>query len=419
MSDGKPAVATRRAAMATIGAAVLGTVAACKTGGEVTWHQAGEDVGGSPSSSPSAQPLALTILPAETADVQPGVGVTVTAENGTVTAVTVTSSGGTAIKGKLSDDHTTWTSTSKIRYNTTYKVAASATNANGEKVNKSTSFKTAKPSNFTRAYLRQCDTVLLDGGTFGVAQPIVVWWDEQISDRAAAEKAFEVISEPAQEGAWRWVSADTMHWRPKEYWQTGTKVTVNANIYGMHFGKGLYGEEDRTASFTISDSKRVAIADSNTKHMLVYIDGKLVRDIPISMGKGGTTTGSDGQVIDFWTRTGVHVVMDHQPEVRMWSGSYGITDKSDPNFYDEKILLAVHISYAGEYVHLADWNIPKQGHINSSHGCINVGPSHAKWFYDTFKAGDIVEVKNTPKKLAVTDGLGDWTLTWEQWTAPA
>lgn len=419
MSDGKRPVASRRAVMATMGAAVLATVAGCKSGG-ATWRNAGDNGtggGGSPSPTEPALPLALNIRPTGTTNVQPGEGVTVTAENGTLAAVTVTSTNGTVIKGKLSDDQATWTSTSKIGYNTSYKVTASAVNPTGEKIDKAASFKTAKASNFTLPYLRQSDTVLLDGGTFGVAQPVVVWWDEPITDKDAAEKAFEVVSEPVQEGAWKWLSSNTMHWRPREYWQTGTKVTVNANVYGMHFGNGLYGQENRTASFTIGANKRVAIADSNTKHMLVYVDDKMVRDIPISMGKGGTTRGSSGQIIDFWTRSGVHVVMDHQPVVRMWSGSYGITDKSDPNYYDQKIKLAVHVSYAGEYVHLADWNIPKHGYVNTSHGCINVGPMHAKWFYDNFKAGDIVEVTNTPKKLELTDGLGDWTITWEQWTA--
>jgi hypothetical protein len=64
---------------------------------------------------------------------------------------------------------------------------------------------------------------------------------------------------------------------------------------------------------------------------------------------------------------------------------------------------------------MADWNIPKQGKENSSHGCINVGPANAQWFYDTFGVGDVVEVRNTPKKLPLTDGLGDWTIPWSSW----
>jgi lipoprotein-anchoring transpeptidase ErfK/SrfK len=99
----------------------------------------------------------------------------------------------------------------------------------------------------------------------------------------------------------------------------------------------------------------------------------------------------------------------------MTSASFGITDKSSPNYYDEKIKKSIRISGAGEFVHLADWNIPKHGRQNTSHGCINVAPAYIFWFFDQFGAGDIVDVKNTSKKLALRDGLGDWTMSWEKW----
>jgi lipoprotein-anchoring transpeptidase ErfK/SrfK len=109
------------------------------------------------------------------------------------------------------------------------------------------------------------------------------------------------------------------------------------------------------------------------------------------------------------------VVIGKTPTTRMTSASYGLTDPKDPNFYDEIIKLTVQISYSGEYVHLADWNIPAHGHANTSHGCINVGPAYAQWFYDNFNAGDVVDVKNSPITLAETNGLGDWTVSWDQW----
>jgi lipoprotein-anchoring transpeptidase ErfK/SrfK len=90
-------------------------------------------------------------------------------------------------------------------------------------------------------------------------------------------------------------------------------------------------------------------------------------------------------------------------------------DKTDPNYYVANIAKAVRISGDGEFVHLADWNIPQQGHVNTSHGCINVGPDYIYWFYNTFRAGDIVDVTGTPLNLALTNGLGDWTLSWAQW----
>ncbi|NYF59325.1 L,D-transpeptidase family protein [Micromonospora purpureochromogenes] len=63
----------------------------------------------------------------------------------------------------------------------------------------------------------------------------------------------------------------------------------------------------------------------------------------------------------------------------------------------------------------ADWNIGAHGRENTSHGCINVGPDHARWFYETFRLGDVVDVRNTPRRMALTDGVGDWTVRWDKW----
>ena len=55
---------------------------------------------------------------------------------------------------------------------------------------------------------------------------------------------------------------------------------------------------------------------------------------------------------------------------------------------------------------------------NTSHGCLNVSPVNAKWFYDNITRGDIVIVKNTSGgTLSGTDGLGDWNVPWPVWKA--
>ena len=69
------------------------------------------------------------------------------------------------------------------------------------------------------------------------------------------------------------------------------------------------------------------------------------------------------------------------------------------------------MSYSGIYVHSAPWSVGSQGRSNVSHGCLNVSPSNAVWFYDNTKRGDIVEVINTVgSTLPGTDGLGDWNI---------
>jgi hypothetical protein len=76
---------------------------------------------------------------------------------------------------------------------------------------------------------------------------------------------------------------------------------------------------------------------------------------------------------------------------------------------------ATQISYSGIYVRSAPWSVGGQGYPNTSHGCLNVSPSNAVWFYDNTKRGNIVEVLNTlGSTLSGTDGLGDWNIPWEQ-----
>jgi hypothetical protein len=69
-------------------------------------------------------------------------------------------------------------------------------------------------------------------------------------------------------------------------------------------------------------------------------------------------------------------------------------------------------------VHSAPWSVGAQGHTNTSHGCLNVSPSNAVWFYDHIKRGDIVEIINTVgPTLSGIEGLGDWNIPWLQWKA--
>ncbi|HLT11506.1 MAG TPA: Ig-like domain-containing protein [Micromonosporaceae bacterium] len=387
-----------------------------------------------PLGPPPASAVLSISHEADAKGISPADPVVVEVTGGTLTDVKVTNPDGKVVKGEYDETKTTWRTTEYLGYNKKYTIVASSVGEDGGVVEETRTFRTVKPDNYTLPYLRanggdsraeNGHQSLLDGNTYGVGQPIVVWFDEPIKDKAAAEATLKVTTTPEVEGAWRWRDDREVHWRPKEYWPPGTKVTVEANVYGKHFGGGLYGQEDRKASFTIGRSK-IAVADEDTKRMKVYIDGKLVTKIngkdvsdgiPISMGKGGTERGANGQIVDYTTKSGPHVITLKYEVYRMTSASYGITDPNSPNFYDERIKKSIRISGDGEFVHLADWNIWAHGKQNTSHGCINVGPDYIYWFYDNFGAGDIVEVVNTSKKLDWRNGLGDWVLSWEEWIA--
>jgi lipoprotein-anchoring transpeptidase ErfK/SrfK len=399
----------------------LGATAACSGSPGASWNDHG--LPGLNTSPPQA--AVLTIAPgANTKDFAPADPVTVSISNGTLNDVSLTNPDGRKVQGDFNADKTQWTASEKVGYDKKYTFAVTGVGANGQPVQQTSSFTTVTPGNLTLPYLRANVAQLLDKGTFGVGQPIVVWFDEAIKDKAAAEKSLVVTTDPPGiVGGWYWMDDHEVHWRPKDYWPSGTKVHVEANVYGRDLGNGLYGQEDREASFTIGQSK-IAVADSNTHRMKVYIDGKQVTTIngldvtagiPISMGKGGTETTPEGVVVDFTTNSGPHVVMMKYEVYRMSSASFGIKDPKDPNFYDTNIKKAIRITNDGEFVHLADWNIPQQGFVNTSHGCVNVGPSYIYWFYDQFGAGDIVNVTGTNRHLDKRNGLGDWVVPWDQW----
>jgi len=323
--------------------------------------------------------------------------VTVSAGDGVLGAVTMINEDGDSVAGKLSPDGLTWATAEPLGYNKQYTLSAEALGLGGVARNRMT-FETASPENLTMPYVMPND-----GEVVGVGQPIAVRFDEDIPNRLAAQKAITVTTSPPVEGAFYWLNNREVRWRPAEYWQPGTAVEVAVNTYGVDLGDGLFGQEDITTRFTVGDQV-IATADDNTKTLTVRRNGEVVKTMPISMGKDSTPTDNGAYIIgDRYT----HLIMD--------SSTYGVPVNS-PNGYRLEVDWATQMSYSGIYVHSAPWSVGSQGSTNVSHGCLNVSPNNAIWFYDNTKRGDIVEVINTVgPTLSGTDGLGDWNIPWEQW----
>jgi lipoprotein-anchoring transpeptidase ErfK/SrfK len=406
---------SRRKAIATAaGVAAGATLAGCgDKANSAAWRAAGTPI--SPSPSPSLVPVGYTVTPAADAtDVLPGSPVVVAVTGGTLQTVSV-AAGGKALAGALDAGARTWRSTDPLSYGLTYTVTASVADATGTPVQKTSTFTTVKPaSTASITFQANAMQILKTGATYGVGQPVVVRFSRAVTDKAAAEKAVVIEASPSVDGKFFWLDKQTVHWRPAQYWAKGTTIKVSVNALGVNLGGGVYGAANASTNFTIG-RKLVAVADNNTHVTQVFVDGVMVRNMLCSMGKGGYTKTSDGTQIHFWTQDGVHVVLEKDQVVNMTSSSYGITNKSDPNFYDEDVQLCTRISYSGEYLHSAPWNMADHGKRNTSHGCINLSPEDAQWVYDTFLLGDVVEVKNSPKPLPVWDGLGDWQLAYDQY----
>lgn len=410
---------TKRVRFAPAVLAALATTAALLTGcssttGSAHWNSGGPTgTGSTVSPGTTSGPAKVAVVPATKAkDVAPGSPVRVNATGATtVTSVTLTA-GSKSVAGAIAADGHSWTSTGKLSFGTKYTVKVVAAGI----APMTSTFTTASPNHTIQPILQENGYALLrDGGTYGVGEPIIVHFSHPVSDREAAVKALTVTSTPAVEGRWHWINSTNAHYRPEKYWATGTTITVRASVYGVKLGSGTYGSSNASATIHIGES-HVAIADAKTHHMKVYVDGAMVRDIPVSLGMGGSTKGDNGQVVDFWTRSGPHVVILKSLTHYMASDTFGLSDPSSKYYYAPVLIKdTVRISYAGEFVHLRTWSLSQIGHRNTSHGCINVGPKDAKWIYDLLIPGDVVDVTGTPKTLPLTDGLGDWTIPWSQW----
>ncbi len=408
-------ISRRKALVGAAGVAAGATLAGCgnaKTH-DAAWRPAGSPISGSPS--PSGPPVTFTVTPAaDSTNVSPGTPVVVSVSGGTLQTVSL-AAGGKAVAGAMDPDNRTWRSTELLGYGLTYTVTASINDGTATPVQKTSSFTTLKPAS-TASITFQANAlqILNTGGTYGVGQPVCVRFSRAVTDKAAAEKAIVIEASPSVDGKFFWLDKQTVHWRPAQYWAKGTSVKVTVNALGVDLGGGVFGAGNASTNFTIGRSL-IAYADNNTHYTQVFVDGQMIRNMACSMGKGGYTTAADGSQIHFWTQDGVHVVLEKDTQVQMTSSSYGITNKSDPNYYDEIVQLATRISYSGEYLHSAPWNMPDHGKRNSSHGCINLSPEDAQWVFDNFILGDVVIVKNSPKPLPVWDGLGDWQLSYDQY----
>ena len=167
------------------------------------------------------------------------------------------------------------------------------------------------------------------GETVGVAQPIIIRFNEPVGDRAAAERAIEITSQPAVGGHFYWASDQQVRWKPFEFWPAHTTVDVQA------------GGSD--SSFTIGDAL-VTVADDNTKTITVTRNGEVVRTMPTSFGKSGHETPN-----------GTYIVGDKFREMYMDSSTYGVP-VDDPEGYRTYVEYATRMSNSGIFIHAAPWS---------------------------------------------------------------
>ncbi|WP_072690740.1 L,D-transpeptidase [Rhodococcus marinonascens] len=355
---------------------------------------------GSTSGTATAPPgpiVEVTQNPASgTEDVNPVAPISITASQGTFTDISLVNAQDQSVEGALSPDRTTFTVGEALGYGSTYTWKGTAVGTDGKSVAVDGSFATLEPEKTVSAALN-----IGDGQEVGIAAPIIVQFHGTVEDKAAAEKALTVTTDPPTSGSWAWLPDDNgsrAHWRPQNYWAPGTTVDLDARLYGVDFGAGAYGAADLTLDFTVGRSQ-IVIANAPSHRMQVVRDGETIMDIPVSYGEGNEPRNV--------TRSGIHMVTEKYEDFLM----------SNPPFYENvRERWAVRISNNGEFIHANPETIGVQGSSNVTNGCINLSLADAQQYFGTAMYGDPVEVTGTSIDLSAADGdIYDWAIDWPTW----
>jgi lipoprotein-anchoring transpeptidase ErfK/SrfK len=343
-----------------------------------------------------SEPPTLAITPAANATNLPiSTEIGTKVSNGTISSVNLQEQGGGQVAGAMRADGSSWLPSRALKYGKTYTAQVTASGTDGQTTTQSVTFSTRRSAG------EQVDTTLYmrDGGKYGVAMPVAVQFDPEVppSARAGVQRRLFVTSTPAQPGAWRWFTGKQVIFRPATYWKPGTKLTVRAALNGLPLGGGKFGDEDHTARATIGSDFQMRV-DNRTKTMSAYANGKLLKRIPVSMGKPSTPSSSGTMVV--MTRED-STVFDTFAE--LGAAGYRVT-----------VQWAERLTWGGEFIHSAPWSVWDQGRTNVSHGCINVSPSNAEWIYDHVKIGDPITIRGTEHKLDPGNGWTAWDMSWKE-----
>ncbi len=204
------------------------------------------------------------------------------------------------------------------------------------------------------------------GAVVGVGYPVTVTFTAPVGDRAAAERGIDITSSGNTPGRFSWVSADVVQWIPDGFWPPHSTVRIDA--HGLSTG------------FETGDAV-LGVADISDHTFTVSVNGEVLRVMPASMGKPKRPT-----------PIGSFTALSKERSIKFDSRTIGIP-LSDPEGYLIDGQYAVRVTWGGVYVHSAPWSVGSQGYSNVSHGCINLSPDNAAWYFDTVHLGDPIIVQ--------------------------
>ncbi|MGV3102467.1 Ig-like domain-containing protein [Rothia sp. 32237D007AR] len=387
---------TRRS-FVTVGA--LGTVAlaACSTSESARPSSETSSASATPSPTPTVKFLGtIEVSPAlDEIEINPLETVTVTTADSTLTKVTVTTAKGEELAGELAADGKSWASTDRMLFHRDYTVRWEATDAAGTKGSGKSTFSTV-----SAAYEVDTRLNIEEGASYGIGKIIQFNFSEPILNKAEVEKRITIKGGGDQAGKFRWYNDYMVRYRLEDKWATNSTISITVDIFGLDVGNGMIGNHTTTYTFK-TWNKRYALADNNTKTIKMYVDDALVREAPITLGNA-----------DWPSVVGQLVIIEQAESYYFNPGSLNLT-VNDPHYYEPFwASWTSRLTAGGVFVHQAlpsAWS--SVGVVNVSHGCIGLLPEDAKFFYNTFGVGDVVETVNTGYPQAdPDDGYGDWNI---------
>jgi len=321
--------------------------------------------------------------------------------DGSLQDVTVLDPDGATLPGAAVDDSSWQSSALTLLPAATYKVTATVADRAGETRPMTLAVQTTPAARVLHAVLSPGD-----GDVVGVGMPVVVTLDnpvENAADRAAVVRRLAVVTKPAVQGAWRWMNDRELHYRGPSYWAAGTTISLRTNLRRLKLSDGTWGSGQRSTSFRIGD-QLISTVDVTGFRMAVRRNGELLRVVKVSTGRA-----------KYPSKGGAHIVLEKVRVQVMDSATVGIP-RNSPDGYFEQVPFSVRISYGGAFVHSANWSVRDQGVRNVSHGCVNMSPADAEWFYGLAKRGDVVDVIHSTAKPDLWDpGTSDWNIRFADW----
>jgi lipoprotein-anchoring transpeptidase ErfK/SrfK len=231
-----------------------------------------------------------------------------------------------------------------------------------------------------------------DNSTPGVGMPIIAYFSHTIASAKAFSAATKVtVNGVRVKGAWYFETSAANkgypiegHYRTQNYWPAHATVHMNLPVKGLSAGRDMGFDDSLTLDFSTGAANVVTVDD-----------GKSYGTFPVSLGASDTPT-----------LRGTKVIMEKGKDISM----------RGPGYFDAHVKFTQRLTYGGEYLHSAPWNLGNIGRFDSSNGCTNLRPTDAERLYGFLNVGDVVRYPNANgPKMQLGQGYGDWNVLWSQW----